>query len=69
MECHKDPYLDPFYSYYNNINDFSKQSDLLFSMLFADDTSLFIEGTAYSSMINDMNRELEKVDKWLNQTN
>ena len=47
------------------INDFSKSSDLLFSILFADDTSVFIEGTAYSSIINDMNRELEKVDAWL----
>ena len=47
------------------INDFSKSSYLLFSILFADDTSVFIEGTAYSSIIKDMNRELEKVDKWL----
>ena len=47
------------------IIDFSKSSDLLFSILFADDTSVFIEGTAYSSIIKDMNRELEKVDKWL----
>ena len=43
----------------------SKSSDLLFSILFADDTSMFIEGTAYSSIIKDMNPELEKVDKWL----
>ena len=47
------------------INDFSKASDLLFSILFADDTSVFIERTAYSSIIKDMNTELEKVDKWL----
>ena len=47
------------------INDFSKASDLLFSILFADDTSVFIEGTAYSSIIKDMNIELVKVDKWL----
>ena len=47
------------------INDFSKASDLLFSMLFADDTSVFIEETAYSSIIKDMNTELEKVDRWL----
>ena len=47
------------------INDFSKASDLLFSILFADDTSMFIEGTSYNNIINDMNRELEKVDKWL----
>ena len=47
------------------INDFSKASDLLFSILFADDTNVFIEGTAYSSIIKHMNTELEKVDKWL----
>ena len=47
------------------INDFSKASYLLFTKLFADDTSVFIEGTSYNNIINDMNRELEKVDKWL----
>ena len=47
------------------INYFSKSSDLLFSILFADDTSVFIEGTAYISIINDINRELEKVDTLL----
>ena len=47
-------------------NDFSKPYyDLLFSILFSDDTSVFIEGTAYSSIIKDMNRELEMIDKWL----
>ena len=50
---------------YIYFNYFSKSSDLLFSILFADETSVFIEGTAYSSIINDMNRELEKVDTWL----
>ena len=48
------------------INDFSKASNLLFSIIFADDRSVFIKGTAYSSIIKDMNTELEKVDKWLN---
>ena len=47
------------------INDFSKSTDLLLSILFVDDTRVFIEGAAYSSIINVMNRELEKVDKWL----
>ena len=51
------------------INDFLKSSYLLLSILFADDTSVFIEGTAYSSIIKDMNPELEKVDKWLNSNN
>ena len=44
---------------------FSKASDLLFSILFADDTSVFIDGTTYSNIIKDMNTELVKVDKWL----
>ena len=47
------------------ITDFSIASDLLFSILFADDTRVFIEGTAYSSIIKYMNTELQKVDKWL----
>ena len=42
------------------INDFSKASDLLFSILFAVDTSVFIVGTAYSSIIKDMNTDLLK---------
>ena len=29
------------------MNDFSRSSDLLFSILFADDTSVFIDGTIY----------------------
>ena len=51
------------------INDFSKASDLLFSILIADDTSVFNEGPAYSSIIKDMNTDLEKVDKWLKSYN
>ena len=42
---------------------FSKASDLLFSILYADDTSVFIEGTAYSSIIKDINTKLKKLDK------
>ena len=47
------------------IHYFSKAFDLLYSILFADDTSVFIEGTAYSSIIKGMNTEWVKVDKWL----
>ena len=32
------------------INDFSRDSDLLFSILFADDTSVFIEDTNYDKI-------------------
>ena len=47
------------------INDFSRASDLLFSILFADDTSVFIEGTNYNKVINILNQELKRVDLWL----
>ena len=33
------------------MNDFSRSSTLLFSMLFADDTSVFLEGTKYSKLL------------------
>ena len=44
------------------INDFSRSSDLLFSILFADDTSVFIEGTNYDKVINIVNNELERIN-------
>ena len=47
------------------INDFSRPSDLLFSILFADDTSVFIEGTNYNKVIDILNQELKGVDLWL----
>ena len=47
------------------INDFSRSSDLLFSILFADDTSVFIEGTNYDKVINIVNNELERINIWL----
>ena len=47
------------------INDFSRSSDLLFSILFADDTTVIIEGINYKDIINNLNIELKKVDSWL----
>ena len=47
------------------INDFSRSSDLLFSILFADDTSVFIEGTNYDQVIDIVNNELERINIWL----
>ena len=47
------------------INDFSRTSELLFSILFADDTSVFIEGTNYDKMIDILNTELKRIDIWL----
>ena len=48
------------------MNDFSRSSTLLISILFADDTSVFLEGTEYSKLIKSLNNELENVTKWLN---
>ena len=47
------------------MNDFSRSSDLLFSILFADDTSVFIEGTHFENISKMLNTELEKVNIWL----
>ena len=46
------------------INDFSRASDLLFAILFTDDTSVFIEGKSYTGVINSVNNELQKVNEW-----
>ena len=47
------------------MNDFSRSSDLLFSILFADGTSVFIEGTNLENISKILNTELEKVIMWL----
>ena len=48
-----------------NVNDFSRSSDLLFSILFADDKSVYIEGHSYAEVIEILNNELLKVSDWL----
>ena len=40
------------------MNDFSRSSELLFSILFADDTSVFIEGTCLNDISEILNTEL-----------
>ena len=37
-----------------------------FLYFFADDTSVFLEGTEYSKLSKTLNNELENVTKWLN---
>ena len=49
-----------------NMNDFSRASQLLFSILFADDTSVFLIGKEYTQLIISLNEELKKVSRWLN---
>ena len=38
---------------------------LLFSIMFADDTSVFIEGHSFNEVIESLNTELKKVSFWL----
>ena len=47
------------------IIDFSRCSDLLFSILFADDTIVFIEDTNSDKIIYILNKELKRIDIWL----
>ena len=46
-------------------NDFSKVSKLLFTIMFADDTSVFIESQSYGNVCQLLNGELEKCDIWI----
>ena len=48
-----------------DINDFSRASNKLFSILYADDTSVFFEEYEYDKLIEIMNNEMKKVDIWL----
>ena len=43
------------------INDFSRVSDLMFSILIADDTSVFIEGANDDKIIDIFNTELKQI--------
>ena len=52
-----------FYIFY--ANDFSWTSELLFTIKFADDTSVFIKGQSYENVCQLLNEELVKCDKWI----
>ena len=47
------------------INDLANVSDRLFSILFADDTSVFVEGQSIDEAVNIMNSEFKKISTWL----
>ena len=47
------------------MNDFSRAPNILFSILFADDTTIIIEGQNYNNLILTLNTELNKLDVWL----
>ena len=48
------------------MSDFSKASKLFFTILFADDTSVFLEGKEYTKLVEILNEELNKITIWLN---
>ena len=48
------------------INDLANVSENLFSILFADDITVLIEGTNITTMIATLNCELAKLTEWLN---
>ena len=47
------------------INDFSTVSILLSNILFADDTNVFLNGKDINKLIDTMQIELSKLNKWL----
>ena len=49
------------------MNNFSRTSNFIFSSLFADDTTVIIDGQNYNNLILTLNTELNKLDVW--QTN
>ena len=48
------------------VNDICNISDILFPILFADDTNVFVSGRDINHMMNTMNIELKKIWFWLN---
>ena len=47
------------------MNSFSRAFKRLFSILFADDTTIIIEGQNYKNLILTLNTELDNLDVWL----
>ena len=45
--------------------DFSRASSLLFTIMLADNTSVFIEGQSYENVYKVLNEELKKCDNWI----
>ena len=65
---HKVPYWDLFYFYFILTiyhMYLSYVSCLLFSLLFADDSNMFLSGKNPTALIDTMNTEIEKVLEWL----
>ena len=51
-----------------SMNDIGNISDFLYTILYADDTSVLLSGKVYAHLIELLNTELEKVSIWLKAT-
>ena len=51
--------------YFCSINDITSASSILFPILFADDTNVFVHGRNPGDLVDIMNTELENVVEWL----
>ena len=54
------PLLFPLY-----VNDMANVSSVLFTLLFADDTNVFVEGICLDNLTDVMNDELCKLSEWM----
>ena len=48
-----------------NVSHYLRSSNLLFIMVFADDTSVFIEEQSYAEVVKVLNNDLITVSDWL----
>ena len=63
----RDPFLDHYYSSYIYINDLSNVSNIPSSLMFADDTTLVLSHSNFSSLIKDANVGLTAYATWFRQ--
>ena len=48
------------------INDIANVSDIIFPLIFADDTNVFVTGKDLNHMVYIINKELNKLTEWMN---
>ena len=48
------------------INDIANVSDIIFPLIFADDTNVFVTGKDLNHMVDIINKELNKLTEWMN---
>ena len=51
------------------MNDLSKYSEIFFSILFADETSVFLEGIKYHKIMTELNKDLKTLTNSLKLIN